>query len=158
VEAGLGEYQAQAAIAALHADARTAAETDWVQSVEWYDELPLLTDSPVVRLNRPVAVGEADGPRAGLAALAGIDPGLPGYAAVTAYLLERGHRVGALDRHEVGQAGVPVTGDDAVHETQAGDVVRAHLSSAGRPTTTGRPPPERTRARLPWEAGPDVPG
>ncbi|MFZ2528802.1 MAG: DUF6596 domain-containing protein, partial [Rhodococcus sp. (in: high G+C Gram-positive bacteria)] len=57
----LGEYQAQAAIAALHADARSAAETDWVQIVEWYDELLRLTGSPVVRLNRAVAVGEADG-------------------------------------------------------------------------------------------------
>ena len=66
----LGEFQAQAAIAALHADARTAEETDWVQIVEWYDELVRLTDSPVARLNRAVAVGEADGPRAGLAALA----------------------------------------------------------------------------------------
>jgi RNA polymerase sigma factor (sigma-70 family) len=61
----LGEYQAQAAIAALHADARTAEETDWVQIVEWYDELVRLTASPVVRLNRAVAVGMADGPRAG---------------------------------------------------------------------------------------------
>ena len=70
----LGEYQAQAAIAALHADAPTADETDWVQIVEWYDELVALTDSPVVRLNRAVAVGEADGPQAGLAALAELDP------------------------------------------------------------------------------------
>ena len=85
----LGEYQAQAAIAALHADARTAAETDWVQIVEWYDELLALTGSPVVRLNRAVAVGEADGPRAGLAALCEVDPGLPRYAAVAAYLHER---------------------------------------------------------------------
>ncbi|MBQ0984847.1 RNA polymerase subunit sigma-24 [Streptomyces sp. F63] len=113
----LGEYQAQAAIAALHADAPTAGETDWVQIVEWYDELVRLTDSPVVRLNRAVAVGEADGPRAGLAALAALDasasgsPGTPGspnssdapntsgppgrgrpiprYTAVAAYLHER---------------------------------------------------------------------
>ncbi|GAA4226393.1 RNA polymerase sigma factor [Actinomadura meridiana] len=85
----LGEYQAQAAIAALHADARTAAETDWVQIVEWYDELLALTGSPVVRLNRAVAVGEADGPRAGLAALTGVDPDLPRHTAVTAYLRER---------------------------------------------------------------------
>jgi RNA polymerase sigma factor (sigma-70 family) len=84
----LGEFQAQAAIAALHADARTAEETDWVQIVEWYDELVRLTDSPVVRLNRAVAVGEADGPRAGLAALAGLDPSLPRHAAVAAYLHE----------------------------------------------------------------------
>src|SRR6266508_4131298 len=85
----LGEFQAQAAIAALHADARTAAETDWVQIVEWYDELVRLTDNPVVRLNRAVAVGEADGPRAGLAALAGLDPALPRHTAAAAYLHER---------------------------------------------------------------------
>jgi RNA polymerase sigma factor (sigma-70 family) len=85
----LGEYQAQAAIAALHADARTAAETDWTQIVEWYDELVHLTPSAVVRLNRAVAVGEADGPRAGLAALADVDPGVPRHTAVSAYLHER---------------------------------------------------------------------
>ncbi|WP_121011288.1 RNA polymerase sigma factor [Saccharothrix australiensis] len=85
----LGEFQAQAAIAALHADAPTAEETDWVQIVEWYDELARLTDNPVVRLNRAVAVGEADGPRAGLAALAELDDSLPRYAAVAAYLHER---------------------------------------------------------------------
>jgi RNA polymerase sigma factor (sigma-70 family) len=85
----LGEFQAQAAIAALHADARTTEETDWVQIVEWYDELVRLTDSPVARLNRAVAVGEADGPRAGLAALTALDPALPRYTAVAAYLHER---------------------------------------------------------------------
>ncbi|MFI7542364.1 RNA polymerase sigma factor [Actinoplanes sp. NPDC049599] len=85
----LGEFQAQAAVAALHADARTAEETDWVQIVEWYDELVRLTGSPVARLNRAVAVGEADGPRAGLAALAELDPTLPRYPAVAAYLHER---------------------------------------------------------------------
>ncbi|MFJ5223210.1 RNA polymerase sigma factor [Streptomyces sp. NPDC088400] len=95
----LGEFQAQAAIAALHADAPTAGETDWVQIVEWYDELARLTDSPVVRLNRVVAVGEAEGPRAGLAALRALDDSSPGsssrgnpvprHAAVAAYLHER---------------------------------------------------------------------
>jgi predicted RNA polymerase sigma factor len=85
----LGEFQAQAAIAALHADAPTAAQTDWPQIVEWYDELIRLTDSPVVRLNRAVAVGEADGPHAGLAALAALDDALPRRTAVAAYLHER---------------------------------------------------------------------
>jgi RNA polymerase sigma factor (sigma-70 family) len=85
----LGEFQAQAAIAALHADAPTAGETDWVQIVEWYDELVRLTNSPIVRLNRAVAVGEADGPGAGLAALAALDDSLPRYAAVAAYLHEK---------------------------------------------------------------------
>ena len=85
----LGEYQAQAAIAALHADARAADETDWVQIVEWYDELLRLTDSPVVRLNRAVAVGEADGPQAGLAELASVDPTVPRQRAAAAYLHQR---------------------------------------------------------------------
>jgi RNA polymerase sigma factor (sigma-70 family) len=85
----LGEYQAQAAIAALHADARHAKETDWVQIVEWYDELVRITESPVARLNRAVAVGEADGARTGLAALAEVDPSLPRHTAVAAYLHEK---------------------------------------------------------------------
>ncbi len=85
----LGEFQAQAAVAALHADARAAEETDWVQIVEWYDELVRLTDNPLARLNRAVAVGEADGPRAGLAALAALDPSLPRHTAALAYLHER---------------------------------------------------------------------
>jgi RNA polymerase sigma factor (sigma-70 family) len=85
----LGEYQAQAAIAALHADAPTADETDWGQIVEWYDELVRLNDSPVVRLNRAVAVGEAHGSQAGLAALAELDPALPRHTASVAYLHER---------------------------------------------------------------------
>jgi predicted RNA polymerase sigma factor len=85
----LGEYQAQAAIAALHTDPRTAEETDWPQIVEWYDEVVRLTDNPVARLNRSVAVGEAEGARAGLAALAALDPALPRSAAVAAYLHER---------------------------------------------------------------------
>ena len=85
----LGEYQAQAAVAALHADAPTAEETDWPQIVEWYDELVRLTDTPVARLNRAVAVGEADGPHAGLAALAELDESLPRHTAVAAHLHER---------------------------------------------------------------------
>ena len=85
----LGDFQAQAAIAALHADARSTEETDWPQIVSWYDELVGLNGSPVVRLNRAVAVAEADGPQAGFAALAGLDPALPRYPAVTAYLHEK---------------------------------------------------------------------
>jgi RNA polymerase sigma factor (sigma-70 family) len=85
----LGEYQAQAAIAALHADARSTAETDWPQVLEWYDELAELTDSPVVALNRAVAVGEVDGPLAGLRAVEQVPPDVPRRTAVRAYLHER---------------------------------------------------------------------
>lgn len=85
----LGEYQVQAAIAALHADAACVEETDWVQIVEWYDELLSFADTPIVRLNRAVAVGQADGAPAGLAALAEVDPHVPRREAVAAYLHER---------------------------------------------------------------------
>jgi RNA polymerase sigma factor (sigma-70 family) len=85
----LGEYQAQAAIAALHADAPRVEETDWVQIVEWYDELLRYADTPIVRLNRAVAVGEADGALAGLAALAEVDEHVPRREAVAAYLHEK---------------------------------------------------------------------
>ena len=85
----LGEYQAQAAIAALHADARTVEETDWPQILEWYDELVRLTDSPVVALNRAVAVGEVDGPLAGLRAVEAVPAEVPRHAAVRAYLHEQ---------------------------------------------------------------------
>ena len=86
----LGEYQAQAAIAAVHADVvGVVEETDWVQIVEWYDELVRFADTPIVRLNRAVAVGEADGAPAGLSALAEIDEDFPRREAVAAYLHEK---------------------------------------------------------------------
>ncbi|HSJ33899.1 MAG TPA: RNA polymerase sigma factor [Acidimicrobiia bacterium] len=85
-----GPYQIQAAIAAVHADARSAGATDWGQIVSLYDQLLVFSDSPVVRLNRAVAVAELDGPEPALAAL---DP-LPLdryhlYHATRASLLER---------------------------------------------------------------------
>jgi RNA polymerase sigma factor (sigma-70 family) len=85
----LGEYQAQAAIAALHADARRVEDTDWVQIVEWYDELLRFADTPIVRLNRAVAIGQADGAPAGLAALADVDEHFPRRDAAAAYLHEQ---------------------------------------------------------------------
>jgi RNA polymerase sigma-70 factor, ECF subfamily len=63
---GLGTYALQAAIAACHAQARTAEETDWARIVALYDALAQLAPSPVVELNRAVAVGMAFGPAAGL--------------------------------------------------------------------------------------------
>jgi len=62
----LGPYALQASIAACHARARSAAETQWVRIVALYDALAQLTPSPVVELNRAVAVGMALGPAAGL--------------------------------------------------------------------------------------------
>ena len=64
-----GPYQIQAAIAAVHAEAISAAETDWSEIVELYDRLLVYWPSPVVELNRAVAVAEADTVAAGLVAL-----------------------------------------------------------------------------------------
>jgi RNA polymerase sigma factor (sigma-70 family) len=67
--APLGPYQLQAAIAAVHAEAPTAVDTDWPQVLKLYDLLHALAPSPVVTLNRAVAVAMVDGPCAGLASL-----------------------------------------------------------------------------------------
>ncbi len=64
-----GPYLLQAAIAALHAEAPSAGDTDWPQIVALYDVLQRLGSSPVVALNRAAAVGMRDGPQAGLAAI-----------------------------------------------------------------------------------------
>jgi RNA polymerase sigma-70 factor (ECF subfamily) len=68
-----GPYQLQAAIAAVHSDAPTAEATDWEQIVVLYDQLIAIAPSPVVALNRAVAVAELSGPAAGLAALDGVE-------------------------------------------------------------------------------------
>lgn len=77
VHATPAPYVLQALAAAEHAIARTAADTDWARIAARYAELEDLTGSPVVRLNRAVAVAEADGPLAGLKLLDGLD--LPGH-------------------------------------------------------------------------------
>jgi RNA polymerase sigma-70 factor (ECF subfamily) len=64
-----GPYTLQAAIAAVHAEARTAAATDWAQIVALYSELARREPSPVIELNRAVAIAMGDGYEAGLAAI-----------------------------------------------------------------------------------------
>jgi predicted RNA polymerase sigma factor len=77
----LGPYALQAAIAACHARARNAADTDWARIAALYDALAELTPSPVVELNRAVAVGMAFGPAAGLELVDALasEPSLKGY-------------------------------------------------------------------------------
>ncbi|MFE6200866.1 RNA polymerase sigma factor [Streptomyces sp. NPDC057838] len=85
-----GPYQIQAAIQAVHSDAPTADATDWGQIRHLYDQLMAVAPSPVVALNRAVAVAETEGPDAALALLDGL--GLDGYHvfhAVRADLLRR---------------------------------------------------------------------
>jgi RNA polymerase sigma-70 factor (ECF subfamily) len=78
---GAGNYALQAAIAACHTRARTAKETDWERIVLLYDALLQISPSPIVALNRAVAVGMAQGPAAGLDAIAtlGADSALANY-------------------------------------------------------------------------------
>jgi RNA polymerase sigma-70 factor (ECF subfamily) len=68
-----GPYQIQAAINAVHSDAATAADTDWGQILQLYDQLLAVAPSPVVALNRAVALAEVDGPHAALTLVDGLD-------------------------------------------------------------------------------------
>jgi len=68
-----GAYQLQAAINAVHADAATVEQTDWSQIVALYDRLLAVAPTPVVALNRAIAVGEVQGPAAALALVDGLD-------------------------------------------------------------------------------------
>ncbi|MDO3623339.1 RNA polymerase sigma factor [Ralstonia pseudosolanacearum] len=95
---GLGPYGLQAAIAACHAGARTAAQTDWPRIAALYDALAQIAPSPVVELNRAVAVAMAYGPAAGLAIADRLlaEPALRGYhllPSVRADLLARLNRM-----------------------------------------------------------------
>ncbi|WP_042390938.1 RNA polymerase sigma factor [Streptacidiphilus melanogenes] len=87
----VGPYQVQAAIAAVHDEAPTAAETDWPQILALYGVLARLSDNPLITLNRAVAVAMVEGPAAGLALLADPPPALAGHHrlhAVRAHLHE----------------------------------------------------------------------
>jgi RNA polymerase sigma-70 factor (ECF subfamily) len=88
-----GPYQLQAAINAVHSDAPTAAATDWRQILALYDQLLAIAPSPVVALNRAVAVAEVDGPEAALALVDGLDlQDWHRFHAIRADLLRRLHR------------------------------------------------------------------
>ncbi len=92
-----GEYQIQAAIAALHDDARTAEETDWPQILAWYNELLELTGNPVAALSRTIAVGEVDGPLAGLSAVEELETQLGNHHRLDAVRARLHERAGHLD-------------------------------------------------------------
>ena len=95
----LGPYTLQAAIAACHARARTAEETDWTRIVALYDGLAAVTRSPVVELNRAVAVGMAFGPAAGLEIADELtaEPALEGYHLLPSVRGDLLEKLGRLD-------------------------------------------------------------
>ena len=97
-----GPYALQAALAACHARAHRAEETDWARIAALYEILCLAMPSPVVELNRAVAHSMAFGPEAGLKLLDGIDPGsLPHYAPLPAARGDFLYRAGRLDEARV---------------------------------------------------------
>ena len=94
---GFGAYALQAAIAAVHAEAAVAAATDWRQIVGLYDALMRSEPSPVVALNRAVAVAMLDGPEAGLALIVPLLPALPDYHLAPAAMADLCRRAGRIE-------------------------------------------------------------
>ena len=121
-----GPYQIQAAISAVHSDAPVAAATDWNQVLSLYDQLLTVAPSPVVALNRAVAVAEVDGPSAALAIVDGLDLGRYYlFHAIRAELLRRlGRPVEADAAYE---AAIARAGNEAerAYLTRARDRLRA---------------------------------
>ena len=89
-----GRYQVLAAINAVHTSARDIRDTDWSQVVALYDQLARLDPSPIVALNRAIAVAELDGPKVALAAVDGLDDELAGYHAYHATRADLLRRLG----------------------------------------------------------------
>ena len=108
----IGEYQLQAAVAAIHDEAATAEQTDWPQILALYGLLERMTGNPMVTLNQAIALAMVNGPAAGLAALGGLDDRLPGH-----------HRLDAVRAHLLEMAGDP---DGAITH---------YLRAAGRTTS-----------------------
>jgi RNA polymerase sigma-70 factor (ECF subfamily) len=93
-----GPYQLQAAIAACHAEAPRFADTDWPQILVLYDLLLELAPSPIVRLNRAVAVARVHGPAAALAEVDALDDTLAGYHLLHAIRGQLLHELGAQEQ------------------------------------------------------------
>lgn len=114
------ELRLQALIAAEHARASAAATTDWIAIAGHYATLEARTGSPIVRLNRAVAVAEAQGPGAGLALLAGLDD-----------VLRDNHRVAAVRAELARRAGDAVLARASYHaaiDLCSNEIERAHLN------------------------------
>jgi predicted RNA polymerase sigma factor len=127
-----GPYALQAAITACHGRARTPEETDWPRLASLYEQLAALVRSPVVELNRAIAVSMAEGPAAGLALVdaLGEEPAL------------RGYRLLPSARRSAGQAGALCRGARRVRTRRIADPQRAPaepLAGAGRRMHTRSP-------------------
>jgi RNA polymerase sigma-70 factor, ECF subfamily len=123
-----GPYQIQAAINAVHSDAPRAADTDWPQILALYDQLLLFDPSPVVALNRAVALGEVEGPAAGLAGVEGL--ALESYYLFHAVRADLLRRLGRLpDAAAAYDAALARTSNEA----ERAFLARARLAAAEQP-------------------------
>lgn len=93
-----GRYQILAAINAVHTSARDMRDTDWSQVVALYDQLVRLDPSPIIALNRAIAVGELDGPQVALAAVDRLEDTLAGYHAYHATRADMLRRLGSSQK------------------------------------------------------------
>jgi RNA polymerase sigma-70 factor (ECF subfamily) len=96
-----GRYQLLAAVNAVHTSARDVRDTDWSQIVALYDQLARLDPSPIVALNRAIAVAELDGPEVALATVDRLESKLAGYHA---YYAARAHLLRRLGRSQESRA------------------------------------------------------
>jgi len=120
-----GRYQILAAINAVHTDARSAPDTDWSQVVALYDQLTLLDPSPVVALNRAVAVAELDGPEVALALVDRLPlAGYHAWQAARADLLRRlGRSAEARQAYDAAIAATNNTAESAYLSRKRGELV-----------------------------------
>jgi predicted RNA polymerase sigma factor len=124
-----GFYTLQAAIVACHARAASAGETDWVRVALLYAKLSAVTRSPIVELNRAIAVGMAEGPASGLEILDRIAdaPALKGYHLLPSV---RGDLLRRLGRHEEARAAFETAAALAGNRRER-DLLRRHAQEQG---------------------------
>ncbi|HVQ16955.1 MAG TPA: sigma-70 family RNA polymerase sigma factor [Vicinamibacterales bacterium] len=142
----IGPYQLQAAIAAVHDEARTSEKTDWPQILALYGLLKRMSDNPMVALNHAVAAGMVHGPRTGLDLLKELDEDdrLAGHyriAAVRAHLLERaGDLDAAIEHYRAAAERTTSIPERDYLLTQAARLVAGQVRL--KPDTTERPEPK----------------
>ena len=151
-QAPLGPYQVQAAIAAIHDEARRAEDTDWRQILALYALLERLAPGPIVTLNRAVAVAMVHGPRAGLAELAALDAD---------ERMASHHRLAAVRAHLLELAGDTAVARDAYRlaARRTASLARTALPrEPGEPARrrTRRPGPRRSRHRQRFRGLPHI--
>jgi RNA polymerase sigma factor (sigma-70 family) len=114
-----GFYALQAAIVACHAEARTAGDTDWSRIAGFYAELAALVRSPIIELNRAVAVAMAEGPEVGLAIVDGLghEPALKSYHLLPSVRGDLLHKLGRYEEARVAfEAAAALTGNRREHD------------------------------------------